>query len=171
MKLLQGVLVAFTIISPIFLNCLGAYGMISNANENLTNNADLLEYYQTLMNNMIFYGSTMIFSSVLMVLSTILCLCKFNIVPIITQSTGFTICMIVMVKISDIADKYGLTDAEMQPLSEKYFDRHFITIAPFLLLLIICIVRFFSYEYRSKREQKRLDRFNKENAPCEKIID
>lgn len=171
MKLSQVILVIFTIISPIFLNCLGAYGMISNANQNLTDNIELLEYYQTLMNNMIFYGNSMIFSSVLMVISTILCLCKLDIIPIITQSTGFTICMVVMVKVSAIADKYGLTDAEMQPLSEKYFNRHFITIIPFLLLIIICIVRFLSYEKRSKRHQKRLDKIAKENASCEKIID
>lgn len=171
LKLLQVILVILTIISPIFLNCLGAYGMISNAQENLSNNPNMIEYYQTLMSNMSFYGYSMIFSSILMLLSAILCLCKLDIIPIITQSIGFSICMVVMIKISAIADKYGLTDAEMQPLSEKYFNRHFITIAPFLILILICLLRFFSYEKRSQRRQKKLDKIAKENAPCEKIID
>lgn len=171
MKLLSIILVLSTIISPIFLNCLGAYGLISNANENLANNPDMLEYQQTLMSNMRFYGYTMLVSSILMTISTVLCLCKFNIVPMITQSIGFTICMVVMVKISAIADKYGLTDIEMQPLSEKYFNRHFVSIVPLILLIIICLIRFFSYDERSKRRQKHLDKIAKENAPCEKIVD
>lgn len=145
--------------------------MISNANQNLLNYPDLVEYHKTLMNNMIFYGYSMIFSSILMTISTILCLCKLDIIPMVTQSTGFSICMVVMVKISAITDKYGLTDAQMQPLSEKYFNRHFITIVPFLLLILICLIRFFSYEKRSQRKQKKLDKIAKENAPCEKIID
>lgn len=171
MKLLLIVLVLSTIISPMFLNCLGAYGMISHANQNIANNQDMLQYQQTLMSNMRFYGYTMLVSSLLMTVSTVLCLCKFNIAPMITQSTGFTICMVVMVKISAIADKYGLTDAEMQPLSEKYFNRHFVSIVPLILLITVCLIRFFSYEERCKRRQKRLDKIAKENAPCEKIVD
>lgn len=170
-RLLQMALIISTVISPIFLNCLGAYGMISNANQNIYNNPDMLEYQHTLMNNMCFYGYTMLFSSLLMIVSTVLCLCRFNIVPMIMQSTGFTICMVVMVKISEIADKYGLTDSELQPLSEKYFNRHFVSIVPLILLVLICLVRFFSYDERSKRRQKHFDKMAKEDAPCEKIVD
>ena len=170
-KILQVLLVILTIISPMFLNLLGAYGMISQANQNLALNSDLMEYQKNLMSTMNSYGCAMVFSSILMILSTILCLCKLDIIPMVTQSTGFAICMFVMVKISAIADKYGLTDSELQPLSQKYFTRHFITIFPFLLLIAICLIRFFSYDKRSQRQQKRLNKIAKENAPCEKIID
>lgn len=170
-KVLLVLLVVLTLVSPIFLNGLGAYGIISNANENLANNPDLSDYLKTLMNQMVEYGYLMVASSVLMVVSTVLCLCKLNIVPMVTQSSGFAICMFVMVKISAIADKYGLTDSDLQPLSEKYYNRHCVTIAPFVLLLLICLLRFFSYEKRSERKQKKLDKLAQENAPCEKIID
>lgn len=145
--------------------------MISNANYSLANNPDMLEYQQTLMSSMRFYGYTMIVSSVLMVVSVVLYMCRLNIIPIVTQSSGFAICMIVLSKISAIADKYGLTDADMQPLSEKYFNRHFISIIPCILLITLCLLRFFSYEERSKRKQKHLDKIAKENEPCEKIVD
>lgn len=170
-KVLEVILVILTLISPVFLNCLGAYGMVSNANDNLNGSTELIEYYQTLMHNMVYYGYAMLFSSVLMVLAVVLYFCKFDIIPMVTQSVGFSICMVVMVKISAIADKYGLTDSEMQPLSEKYFNRHFITITPLVLLLLLCTTRFFSYDKCSQRRQKKLDRIAKDNAPCEKIID
>lgn len=170
-KVLEVLLVVSTLVSPIFLNGLGAYGIVSNANENLANSADLLEYYVNLMHQMLEYGYLMVASSVLMVVSLVLCLVGLDVVPMVTQSAGFTICMVVMYKISAIADKYGLTDSEMQPLSEKYFNRHFVTLVPFLLLLAVCLMRFFSYDKRSQRRQKRLDRLAKDNAPCEKIID
>jgi hypothetical protein len=170
-KVLEVLLIIVTLVSPVFLNCLGAYGMISNANENLNGSTELIEYYQTLMHNMVYYGYAMIFSSILMVVSVVLYFCKLNIIPMVTQSTGFSICMVVMVKISAIADKYGLTDSEMQPLSEKYFNRHFITIVPLVLLLLLCLLRFFSYDSRSQRKQKKLDKIARDNAPCEKIID
>jgi hypothetical protein len=169
-KVLEVLLVVLTLISPVFLNGLGAYGIISNANANLANSTELLEYHKTLMNQMLEYGYLMVVSSILMIVSMVLCLCKLNIVPMVTQSSGFAMCMFVMVKISAIADKYGLTDSDLQPLSEKYYNRHCITIAPFVLLLVICLLRFFSYEKRSQRRQKKLDKLAKENAPCEKII-
>lgn len=170
-KILIFLLVIFTIISPIFLNGYGAYSMIVQSNRNLANNPDLVAYQVNLMDTWKSYGGLMIFSSILMVLSTILCVLSFDIIPMITQTIGFTICMILMFKMSAIADKFGLTDSSLQPLSQKYFNRHIITVVPFLLLIVICLCRFFSYEKKSKRNKKRLDKINKENAPCEKIVD
>lgn len=171
MIVLQILLVVSTIVSPMVLNFLGGYGLIVQAKDNLNEYPDMIAYQQDLMNLMVTYGKTMIASSVLMVLAMMLCLCKFNVVPVVLQSTGFTICMVIMFKISAIADKYGLSDSNMQPLSEKYFNRHIITIVPLVLLITICVVRHFSYENRIKRKQKRLKKYEEENAPCEKIID
>ena len=171
LRFLQVLLIILTLISPVFLNLLGGYSMIFQANQNLELYNELSDYHINLMNSMKSYGTMMIVSSILMIFSTILCLCKLDIIPMITQSTGFALCMYVMIKISAIADKYGLTDNDLQPLSEKYFNNHFWTLFPFILLMIICLLRFFSYEKRSKRHQKRLEKIQRDNAPCEKIID
>lgn len=170
-KFLLFLLVIFTLISPIFLNGYGAYSMIMQSNQNLETYPDLVAYQVNLMDTWKSYGKLMAFSSMLMVISAILCFLNLDIIPMVSQSMGFALCMVVMIKMSNIADKYGLTDSSLQPLSEKYFNRHMVSIIPFLLLMIICLVRFFSYEKKSKRIQKRLDKVNKDIAPCEKIID
>jgi hypothetical protein len=171
LKFLTFLLVVLTLVSPMFLNGYGGYSIIYQAEQGLAQGDELVTYQVNLMETWKTYGIMMLVSSGAMVLAMVLCLCKLDIIPIILQTGGFSLCMVVLSKISAIADKYGLTDSELQPLSEKYFNHHMVTIFPWLLLVVICVMRFFSYEKRTKRRNKRLEKIQRDNAPCEKVVD
>lgn len=79
-----------------------------------------------------------------------------------------------LLKATGLADEYGWTGQ-----TEQSFGRNAATVwrngmmwnaVPFLLLMLLCLTRFFSYEAASKRAQKRAEKAAAENASAPSIL-
>lgn len=116
-------------------------------------------------------GAAFIVSSVMMLGGTLLVCLKKNISAVISSAGGFAICMIMLCKLADHADRSGWSDKyTMAPVSNMYISRIIPVIAPFLLTAAIAMIQYFSYEAAEKRREKRRIGKEKENAPAPPIV-
>ena len=159
--------IILTLIYPLFFNLLGGISLISQAQENLSLGllqiSDYNLYYR--------YGVMMLVSSGLMVIADILYFCKLNILPMAVSGTGLSLCIYAAKSLMDISEKFGLSDENMQPLYEKYQSRHFPTAFLFAVICIGALIRFFSYEQKLRRSQKKQLKLDRLNKSAVKIID
>lgn len=151
------ILSLLTAVFPMFIVIMTGAGLIYNR----------ASYGEELFHTGIFF----IISGILMTVGVIFVWLKQNIASIICSCSGFGLCMLMLYKLADHADKSGWSDKyTMLPISDMYISRIMPTIIPFLLAVLISIVQFFSYEAAEKRREKKRVREEKENAPAPPII-
>ena len=116
-------------------------------------------------------GILMIVSGILMTVGAVLCLFRKNILNIISlvfSCSGFALCMTMLYKLCDHADRAGWSDKyNMSPVSDMYKSRIMPCIAPFVIAVAVAVLQLLSYEAAEQRRIKKL----KENAPAPKILD
>lgn len=116
-------------------------------------------------------GILMIVSGILMTVGAVLCLFRKNILNIISlvfSCSGFALCMTMLYKLCDHADRAGWSDNyNMSPISDMYKSRIMPCIAPFVIAVAVAVLQLLSYEAAEQRRIKKL----KENAPAPKILD
>ena len=116
-------------------------------------------------------GILMIVSGILMTVGAVLCLFRKNILNIISlvfSCSGFALCMTMLYKLCDHADRAGWSDKyNMSPVSDMYKSRIMPCIAPFVITVAVAVLQLLSYEAAEQRRIKKL----KENAPAPKILD
>lgn len=126
-------MVIFLCIFPLFMNLMGGIALICNAQANYS--ALLIEHSDfVIYRNM---GGFMVSSSILMLCATICIFRKKNLLAVIVEIIGLTLCMGVLFKLRDISIKNVLSDNDLTPYSEIYFWRHFPTA---LHSLIVCLL-------------------------------
>ncbi len=150
-------LIISTAVFPLFMNLMSGIGWIST--------------YTRYSNEIRTMGIIILISSALMTLALIFCLLKFNLFAIFTECLGFTVTMTVLTKMMNYADNNGWSNQiTMQPASDLYRNRILPTIIPFVLLITIALLQYFSYEEKVKRKIKREEKEKKENMTAPKII-
>ncbi len=116
-------------------------------------------------------GIMLIVSGILMTVGAVLCLFRKNILNIISlvfSCSGFALCMTMLYKLCDHADRAGWSDKyNMSPISDMYKSRIMPCIAPFVIAVAVAVLQLLSYEAAEQRRIKKL----KENAPAPKILD
>ncbi len=116
-------------------------------------------------------GIMLIVSGILMTVGAVLCLFRKNILNIISlvfSCSGFALCMTMLYKLCDHADRAGWSDKyNMSPVSDMYKSRIMPCIAPFVIAVAVAVLQLLSYEAAEQRRIKKL----KENAPAPKILD
>lgn len=116
-------------------------------------------------------GILMIFSGIIMTFGSLLCVPKKNILNIfslIFSCSGFIICMRMLYKLCEHADRAGWSDKfSMTPISDMYKSRVLPCIVPFVISVAVSLIQLFSYEAAEQRRLKKL----KKDAPAPKIID
>ena len=121
------------------------------------------------------YGKLMILSGILMTSGSILCIPRktfVNIVSVVFSCSGFALCMAMLYKICDHADRAGWSDKyNMTPISDMYKARIIPCAVPVAIAVVVALIQIFSYEASQERYRKKLSRMEKENAPAPKIID
>lgn len=157
MKILKGILIVLTLVYPVFMVIMTGSGLIYNSESNgemITNT-----------------GIAFIVSGALMAVGTLLVCLKKNIVPVFLSSGGFALCMVMLHRLTEHADKSGWSDKyTMEPISGMYTARILPVIIPFALTIVIALIQFFSYEAAEKRREKRRIREEKENEAAPPII-
>lgn len=157
LKVLKVILAVLTLIYPLFMVILSGAGLVYNSDSYGA------EITQT--------GVFLIVSGILMTLGTVLVLFRKNILPLILSSAGFALCLTMLFRLTDHADRAGWSDAvTMEPISAMYMTRILPVIAPYVLTVLIALIQFFSYEAAEKRRQKKQLREQKENEPAPPII-
>lgn len=154
---LKIILIILTVIYPVFMVIFTGSGLIYNSES----------YGAELTQTGVFF----IISGILMTVGTVLCCLKKNIVSIICSCTGFALCMAMLYKLVDHADRSGWSNKlTMEPISDMYFARIIPVIAPFIIAVTVAIIQFFSYEAAEKRRVKRKLKEEEENRPAPPII-
>ena len=159
--LLKTIAVILTAIHPMFMVILSGAGIIYNR-----------ESYGSELSAV---GTMLIVSGVLMCAGTVLCLPRknaANILSVLFSCAGLAICLVMLHKLTDHADRAGWSNAlTMTPISDMYTSRILPSIAPSAVSVVICVIQLFSYEASQERRRKRLRREQKENQPSEPIIE
>ena len=120
-------------------------------------------------------GTLLVASGFIMAAGALLCIFRKNLLNTISavcSAGGLALCLTMMYKLCDHADRAGWTDNfAMTPISDMYKARIFPSIAPAAIALVIAAVQLFSYEAAEERRRRRLRRSEEENAPAPSIID
>lgn len=143
-------LIAATLIFPLFINSSAAAALIFNSEKNMS--AGLLTSSDHDM--FLKLGVFMIVSSVLMIVSTVLCVSKKNIPAIVLELTGIVLCFSVVIKLILVADSSGITDSGFRPLADVYAMRHFPTAVHTFLIFLISLMSHFSHNKKINTERK-----------------
>lgn len=119
-------------------------------------------------------GVLLIISGAVMTVGAVLCLFRKNIpnvIAIILSAGGFALCMTMLHKLADHADKSGWSDKyTMAPISDMYRSRLMPGIIPAVMIIIIAVVQLMSYDLAQQREEKKRVKKERENAPSPSII-
>lgn len=119
-------------------------------------------------------GIFLIAAAVMMTAGAVLCLIRknlTNIISIILTSGGFALCMTMLHKLTEHADKSGWSDKyTMTPISDMYRSRVMPCIAPAALALVIAVVQLMSYELSEQRRERRRRKKELENAPAPSVL-
>ncbi len=141
------ILLAATLLFPLLLNSTAAAALIFNSEEN--SSAGFLNPSDHDM--FLKLGSFMLMSSVLMIISTILCVSKKSIPAVIIELAGTVILFSAVIKLILVVDASGVTNSELIPLSDVYALRHFPTAVHTLLIFLISLADHFSNENTKKK--------------------
>lgn len=120
------------VIYPLFFNLLGGIFTIAGARSNYINlevNSETMIYFTAV-------GSGMIISSILLTISTFLCIRKKKMSALIVELAGISICMISVLFLVNSAAEKGITDSNFRPYSYIYSVRHFPTVIHSVILII-----------------------------------
>lgn len=161
MYLLRTALVVTTLIWPIFMDCMTAYGWLLHA-----------DHYGDAFRG---YAYGVFVGAGLMSLGVVLCLVRWNAAAGLSGTVGFLSILIPIVKAVAAAreNSWGPQTEQGfgQLASDLWSDRMYPTVAPFVLLLLVCFLQFFSYEAVVRRQKKREARLAAEHAPAPHILD
>ena len=120
-------------------------------------------------------GALLMVSGIVMAAGAVLCLFRKNLLNIISavcSAGGLVLCLTMMYKLCDHADRAGWTDNfAMTPISDMYKARIFPSIAPMAIAVVVAAVQLFSYEATEERRKRRARRSEEENAPAPSILD
>ncbi|MBQ8959746.1 MAG: hypothetical protein IJ071_00815 [Ruminococcus sp.] len=95
-----------------------------------------------------------------------------NILALLLDIPGIALCMAMVYKICDHADRAGWSDKfTMEPVSHMYKGRLIPCVIPAALILIIAVLQLSSEEASAERRRRRQLRLEKENAPAPPVID
>lgn len=147
---LKALLIILTVIYPFFMNITAGIGMCLNGGKS--------------------YGIALFISSGLIFAAVALCLCGLNILPAVLCFSGTALCVAVIYRYTLIMTELGRTDYDLVPLYEKYPMRHYPTAFVFVILAIIAMIRFFSFDEADKRRSKRALRDAEKNAEAPHIL-
>lgn len=155
------IMLILTAIYPLFMVTLSGAGIIYNKDS----------YGEELAT----VGTLLIVSGFIMAAGAVLCIFRKNLLNIISavcSAGGLALCLDMMYKLCDHADRAGWTDNfSMTPISDMYKVRITPSIAPVAIALAIAAVQLFSYEAAEERRRRRQRRNEEENAPAPSIID
>lgn len=119
-------------------------------------------------------GIFLILSGALMTLGAFACLFRKNIpniAAIILSSGGFALCMTMLHKLADHADKSGWSDKyTMTPISDMYRARLIICVIPVMLVIITAVAQLLSHELAEVRNERRKRKRAEENAPSPSVL-
>ncbi len=134
------ILIIITAIYPLFINLLSGTALFYNAYENyelmLVEKSGFV-YYRNL-------GIIMMLSSVMLVLSTILCITKKNILSLLIETIGIVMCMAVVISLRKIAMESGMSDESFKPYKDIFTLRHTPTLIHTIVLYILALKNHFS---------------------------
>lgn len=155
------IMLVLTAIYPLFMVTLSGAGLIYNKDS----------YGDELAT----VGALLIASGFVMAAGAVLCLFRKNLLNIISavcSAGGLALCLTMMYKLCDHADRAGWTDNfAMTPISDMYKARIFPSVAPVAIAVVVAVVQLFSYEAAEERRRRRQRRNAEENAPAPSIID
>lgn len=155
-KTLKIILIVSTVIFPLFFNLLGGAGLVYESVTNYSAGLLTRSDFSSLRN----LGVLLLLSSVLMLSATVLCIKKNDMLSIILETSGFIIFITVLVLLINIVKQSGLSDENLKPYSQIYFQRHFPTVIHFLVVFALSLIDYFSYDNMLQRKIKE----NKEDA-------
>lgn len=119
-------------------------------------------------------GLLLLISGAAMIVGALLCISRKelpNILALVLDIPGIVLCMAMLYKIADHADRAGWSDKfTMEPISEMYKERLIPCVIPAALILVTALVQLFSEEVTSARRQRKKLRTERENAPAPPII-
>lgn len=157
------ILMILTAIYPLFMTMMTGIGIVSNSRS-----------YGRMITGC---GVVLIISGAAMTAAAILCLFRKSLPNLLSMTIsvpGFTVCMVSLYKLVKHAEDAGWMCQgaySLVPVADMYKQRIIPDIAPFLMMLIIAAVQFFSYNAAEERREKRQKNENSENSPALKIID
>ncbi len=163
MTVMKIILIVLTLIYPVFMTMLTGAGIISNR----------ASYGSRITS----YGACLMLSGALMTAGALLCMSRRstqNLLSALISSSGFALCMTVLIKLIKHAESAGWTGIakyEGVPVSDMYRTRVGPVIAPFLLTILISAIQYFSYDCGEERRLRKKARKDKENAPAPSILD
>ena len=155
-RTLKIILIVSTVIYPLFFNMLGGAALVYESVTNYSSGLLTRSNFCSLRN----FGVLFLLSSVLMLSATVLCIKKKDILSVILETAGFIIFITVLVLLINIVKKSGLSDENLKPYSQIYFQRHFPTLIHFLVVFAVSFMHYFSYDNMLQRKIKK----NKEDA-------
>lgn len=154
---LKLILAVLTVIFPVLMVMLAGAGLLHNSDS----------YGREVTR----IGIFLIASGALMTAGTVLVLFRKNIASLICSCTGFSLCMLMLYKLTEHADSAGWSDAyTMEPVSDMYTARILPVIAPFAIAAVLAVIQFFSYEEKERRRLRRQLKEEKENEPAPPIL-
>ncbi len=116
-------------------------------------------------------GVLFIISALAIITGGILACFKKNIASLCCTVPGIGLCMYMLYLLADHADRHGWSDKyTMEPISSMYISRIVPIAIPAVIIIVIALIQFFSYECSEARREKRRRRLEKENEPAPPII-
>ncbi len=155
-KTLKITLIVSTVIFPLFFNVLGGAGLVYESVNNYSKGLLTVSDFSSLRNSGVF----LLLSSFFMLTATALCIKKKDIMSIILETSGFIIFITVFFLLINTVKKSGLSDENLKPYSQIYFQRHFPTVIHFPVVFALSLMDYFSYDNILQRKNKE----NKEYA-------
>ncbi|MDO5559183.1 MAG: hypothetical protein Q4F95_06245 [Oscillospiraceae bacterium] len=150
--ILKIILILITVIYAVFFNLAGGAGIIYEAIDNRS--AGLLvpdDFTKLAAASGCFFAS-----GILMVTATVMVLHKKGLSVLIAEIPGISACMTGLILIVSQAQKIGFSDENLQPYSQIYLARHLPTLGHFVVILIIALMNYLSYDNRVKRNKKKI---------------
>ena len=156
------IMLVLTVVFPLFMVAMTGAGMIKYRSS----------YDEYLPNIGIYF----VISSALMTLGAVLCIFRKslpNLISFICTVSGFTLCMIMLKRFTDRADKSGWTGYgryQFMPVSDMFTGRILPVILPCAIAAVIAAVQFFSYDASEERRKRKERKKAKDEAPAPSVL-
>lgn len=156
------ILIALTLIYPLFMTMLTGAGLISNR----------ASYGRTITS----CGVCLMAAGAVLTAAAVLCMSRRstpNLIAAALSAGGFALYIPVLIKLINHAQSAGWTGIakyEGVPVSDMYRTRLLPTIAPFLLTVAVSVIQYLSYDCAEERRINKKHRQDKKNAPAPSVI-
>lgn len=136
-KLLKVLLAVLTLIYPLFMVIMTGAGLIYNS----------ASYGKSLT----LTGVLLIVSGLIMTVGSILCILNKNISAIISSSSGFFLCMLMLYRLVIHADSAGWRNKfTLESISSMYINRIMPVTAVLIITVTVAVIQLLSYQRKNK---------------------